>query len=175
MAPFVHASTDRPIRFSVGSYGLLYAGDRFEVALMETIYHHERAMAASREEPGWTSQFREITLEVQATAYDLRGIAGAGQAHPSRGWRGRRASQPVLYRRRCNRGVLPRSRPSADPGPSSGLLLGWRPGRVCAGCVGRSGLRDPLSGSVSAHSSSRMALSGPCLGSMRATRTACLR
>lgn len=73
MAPFVHASTDRPTRFSDGTYGLLYAGDRFEVALMETIYHHERAMAASGEEPGWTSQFREITLKVQAAAYDLRG------------------------------------------------------------------------------------------------------
>lgn len=73
MAPFVHASTDRPTRFSDGTFGLLYAGDRFEVALMETTYHYERAMAASGEEPGWTSQFREITLEIEATAYDLRG------------------------------------------------------------------------------------------------------
>ena len=75
MAPFTHASPDRPSRFSDGSFGLLYAGDSFEVALMETIHHHERAMAASAEEPGWTSQFREIVLEVEARAYDLRGDA----------------------------------------------------------------------------------------------------
>lgn len=42
---------------------------------MKTIHHHERAMAASGEEPGWTSQVREMTLDVQASAYDLRGDA----------------------------------------------------------------------------------------------------
>lgn len=75
MAPFTHASPDRPSRFSDGTFGLLYAGDRFEVALMETVHHHERMMAASGEEPGWTTQFREIVIEVEARAYDLRGDA----------------------------------------------------------------------------------------------------
>ncbi len=35
MAPFTHVSPDRPSRFTDGSYGVLYAGDAFEVALLE--------------------------------------------------------------------------------------------------------------------------------------------
>jgi hypothetical protein len=73
MAPFTHASTDRPSRFSNGAPGVLYAGDRFEVALTETIHHHARFMAATNEPPGWTSQFREIMLDVDAGLHDLRG------------------------------------------------------------------------------------------------------
>ena len=33
MAPLTHATPDRPSRFSDGSFGVLYAGNRFEVAL----------------------------------------------------------------------------------------------------------------------------------------------
>lgn len=73
MAPFTHASKDRPSRFSDGTYGVLYAGRTFETALFETIYHHTRFMAATDEAPGWTSQFREIVLDVEATLHDLRG------------------------------------------------------------------------------------------------------
>ncbi len=73
MAPFTHVSPDRPSRFSAGVYGVLYAGDGFEVALFETVHHHARFMAATRERPGWTSQFREIRLDVAAILHDLRG------------------------------------------------------------------------------------------------------
>jgi hypothetical protein len=48
MAPFTHVSTDRPSRFTDGSYGVLYVGDRFETALFETIHHHARFMARTR-------------------------------------------------------------------------------------------------------------------------------
>ena len=72
MAPFTHVSFDRPSRFSDGSYGVLYAADRFEVALLETIHHHGHFMAQSREQPGWTSQFREIVLDIEAELHDLR-------------------------------------------------------------------------------------------------------
>ena len=72
MAPFTHASPDRPSRFSGGGYGVLYAGNAFEVALFETVHHHARFMAATREPPGWTSQFREIVLDVSARLHDLR-------------------------------------------------------------------------------------------------------
>jgi hypothetical protein len=72
MAPFVHATPDRPSRFSAGRFGVLYAGDRFEVALFETIHHHQVFMAATGERPGWTSQFREIVLDIRATLADLR-------------------------------------------------------------------------------------------------------
>lgn len=71
MAPFTHVSTDRPSRFSDGSFGLLYVGLTFDVALFETMHHHTRFMAATDEAPGWTSQFREIVLDVQG---DLRDI-----------------------------------------------------------------------------------------------------
>src|SRR5690606_37943220 len=60
MAPFVHISTDRPGRFTDGTYGVYSAGDREEVAIREVAHHHGRAMANSGEEPGWTSQFRML-------------------------------------------------------------------------------------------------------------------
>jgi hypothetical protein len=73
MAPFTHASTDRPSRFSDGSYGVLYAANRFETALLETMYHHGQFMARTRESAGWTSQFRELVLNVEGSLHDLRG------------------------------------------------------------------------------------------------------
>ena len=73
MAPFTHASPDRPSRFSDGTYGVYYAGDRIEVALFETIHHHERFLAATDEEAGWTSQFRELVGALDAELHDLRG------------------------------------------------------------------------------------------------------
>ena len=73
MAPFTHVSRDRPSRFSDGSYGVLYTGEYFEVALFETIHHHARFMARTGETPGWTSQFREILLDIDAGLHDLRG------------------------------------------------------------------------------------------------------
>ena len=72
MAPFTHVSRDRPTRFSDGSFGVLYAGNRFEVALLETMYHHGRFMARTGEAPGWTSQFREIVLDIRGDLHDLR-------------------------------------------------------------------------------------------------------
>jgi hypothetical protein len=80
MAPFTHVSRDRPSRFSAGAYGVLYAGDRFEVALLETVYHHARFMARTKEPAGWTSQFRELVLDVDARLHDLRGNAAHAAA-----------------------------------------------------------------------------------------------
>lgn len=72
MAPFTHASPDRPSRFSDGTHSVLYAGRGFETALAETIHHHERFMASTSEAPGWTSQFRELALDVEGEFHDLR-------------------------------------------------------------------------------------------------------
>lgn len=72
MAPFTHVSPDRQGRFHDGTFGALYAGDRFEVALFETAHHHGRFMARTGQPPGWTSQFREILLTVDARLHDLR-------------------------------------------------------------------------------------------------------
>ncbi|MXO71818.1 RES domain-containing protein [Alteraurantiacibacter buctensis] len=72
MAPFTHVSKDWPSRFTDGSYGVLYAGREFETALFETIHHHARFMARTKEAQGWTSQFREVILTVKAGLHDLR-------------------------------------------------------------------------------------------------------
>ena len=80
MAPFTHVSMDRPSRFTDGSYGVLYAGHVFETALFETIHHHARFMARTAEAPGWTSQFREIVLSVDAELHDLRETLPADHA-----------------------------------------------------------------------------------------------
>ncbi|MGN6270248.1 MAG: RES family NAD+ phosphorylase [Sphingomonas sp.] len=77
MAPFTHISRDRPSRFTNGSYGVLYAGNIFETALAETVHHHARFMARTAEPEGWTSQFREIVLDIDLVAHDLRNGAGA--------------------------------------------------------------------------------------------------
>ncbi|PAX08160.1 RES family NAD+ phosphorylase [Sphingomonas lenta] len=82
MAPFTHASPDRPSRFGAGSYGVLYAAERFETALLETMHHHARFMAATRERAGWTSQFRELLLDVDAPLHDLRGPGFAAALDP---------------------------------------------------------------------------------------------
>jgi len=76
MAPFTHASPERPSRFTAGQYGVLYAARAFETALAETLHHHQRFMARTAEPDGWTSQFREIVLDVDLTAHDLRGGGG---------------------------------------------------------------------------------------------------
>lgn len=73
MAPFTHVSTDRPSRFTAGLFGVLYAANDFETALSETVHHHQRFMARTAEPAGWTSQFREIILDIDTVAHDLRG------------------------------------------------------------------------------------------------------
>ena len=80
MAAFTHASSDRPSRFSNGSFGVLYIADAFETALFETIHHHALFMARTSERPGWTSQFREIVVDVDARLHDIRSSAAFSAA-----------------------------------------------------------------------------------------------
>lgn len=75
MAPFTHASRDRPSRFSDGGFGVWYCGDRAEVALAETIHHCERFMRDT-EEPAGEADYRELTCGIEGRLSDLRG-AGA--------------------------------------------------------------------------------------------------
>lgn len=93
MAPFTHVSRDRPTRFSDGSFGVLYAAREFETALLETIHHHSRFMARTNETPGWTSQFREILLDVDARLHDVR--AGDGEYADALSPEDYAASQPL--------------------------------------------------------------------------------
>ncbi len=78
MAPFTHISRDRPSRFSDGSYGVYYAGDQFEVALFETIFHFSKFMTCTNEAPGWASQFRELVGSIHKSLHDIRAVENAG-------------------------------------------------------------------------------------------------
>lgn len=71
MAAFTHVSRLRDSRFSDGSYGVWYGGDRFEVALAETAYHFERFMARTAE-PAADAQYRELRAPVAGSLHDLR-------------------------------------------------------------------------------------------------------
>ncbi len=72
MAPFVHVSHDRPGRFTDGSFGIYSVGNSEEVAIREVAHHHGRAMAASAEAPGWTSQFRMLVNRLDLDLHDAR-------------------------------------------------------------------------------------------------------
>ncbi len=63
MGAFTHVSTDRPSRFSDGTYGVWYCGDRVEVALAETVHHFQRFMRATSEPPA-DADFRLLTCAV---------------------------------------------------------------------------------------------------------------
>lgn len=70
MAPFCHASKDRPGRFSDGSYGVWYGGDIFEVTLMETAHHFVRFMRRTNEPPA-ERDYRELVTHVRGDLHDL--------------------------------------------------------------------------------------------------------
>jgi hypothetical protein len=74
MAPFVHCSPLRPGRFTDGTYGIYYAGDQEEVALAETIHHHQKFMVATKEAPGWTSDFRVLIGSIDRTLDDVSAV-----------------------------------------------------------------------------------------------------
>lgn len=73
MAPFTHASPDKPGRFHDGLFGAYYAADNFDTALFETVHHQARFCAATREEPGWIADMRELVGSIDAELVDIRG------------------------------------------------------------------------------------------------------
>ena len=84
MGAFTHVSRDRDSRFSDGSCGVWYCGDRFEVALAETAYHFQRFMRRTSEPPG-DADYRVLTCAVTAEVEDASddclepGVWAAGQ------------------------------------------------------------------------------------------------
>jgi hypothetical protein len=81
MGPFTHISYDRPSRFSTGRYGVLYAANSLEAALMQTVHHQERFLKATGEKAGWTSSFQEVVLSVSADLHDIRDPEFAAWLH----------------------------------------------------------------------------------------------
>lgn len=72
MAAFTHVSPERPSRFSDGRYGVYYAGDRFEVALMETVHHFGRFLAATDEPGPLEEDFRVLVGGIDAALHEIR-------------------------------------------------------------------------------------------------------
>ena len=133
MAPFVHCSPLRPGRFSDGSFGLYYAGDRTEVAIAETVHHHARFMRATDEAPGWTSQFRELIGSIDADLDDATGRADLldpddyrpsqlfGSERRAAGSNGLTWPSVRFSRRPVHRSLL--ARRYTDPGPRSAFRV----------------------------------------------------
>ncbi len=71
MAPFTHASKARPTRFSDGTYGVYYAGRKFETALREVAYHIGRFYAATSDPPH-EEAFRTYEGSIDKPMHDLR-------------------------------------------------------------------------------------------------------
>ena len=105
MAPFCHVSRDRPSRFSDGSYGVYYAGDRFEVALAETVFHFERFMAATDEEPA-TADYLELIGRIDADLHDLRDKAAFESALDADDYTPAQSRARELHRNHASNGIV---------------------------------------------------------------------
>jgi len=82
MAAFTHVSESSPSRFTDGTYGVYYASMTRETAIYETVYHRERFLRATNEEPG------EITMRVyqgtiKQALHDVCGETYAALHHPT--------------------------------------------------------------------------------------------
>jgi RES domain len=77
MAPFTHASTARPSRFSDGAYGVYYAGRKFATALAEVAFHMARFHAAT-DDPPLVGKYRSYKGKLNAVLHD---VSGAHFAH----------------------------------------------------------------------------------------------
>ena len=107
MAPFIHVSTDRPTRFSDGSFGVYYAGDSLAVALLEVAHHHGRFMTRTHEEPGWTSDFRQLIGNVQADLHDALTAANRDAVMAPNDWSAGQALGAALRAANANGIVYP--------------------------------------------------------------------
>jgi hypothetical protein len=78
MASFTHLNP-KGSRFSDGSYGVYYAGDRFEVALAETVHHFE-AFARDSGDSIRHEDMRVLVGSVDTEFHDLASLPAAERA-----------------------------------------------------------------------------------------------
>ena len=71
MAPFTHINARWTGRFHDGTFGAYYAANRIETALAETMHHRSVVYRASREAPGWFSQYRELVNAIDRSFHDI--------------------------------------------------------------------------------------------------------
>ena len=74
MAAFTHLNPEGS-RFSDGTWGVYYAGDRLETAIAETRHHRARFLAATSQ-PRIEIDMRVYQADIDAGLHDLRGRAG---------------------------------------------------------------------------------------------------
>ena len=86
MSPFTHASTDNPGRFHDGHYGAYYAARQFETAVAETAYHQARFFRATKQDPGWIAQYRELTGRINKLFHDIRRDSAYAKYHAPDSW-----------------------------------------------------------------------------------------
>src|SRR5690606_22538001 len=55
---------------------IYHAGDSEEIALAETIHHHQKFMRATQEEPGWTADFRVLVGRIDRELHDVNAVPG---------------------------------------------------------------------------------------------------
>lgn len=79
MAAFTHLG--RPSRFTDGSYGVYYAANNTETAIVETLYHRERFLSATKE-PDTEITMREYINQVVLPLDDLRAPEFKPLHHP---------------------------------------------------------------------------------------------
>ena len=85
MAAFTHTSTDRPNRFSDGSFGVWYCGDRWQVAVAETVFHFEEFMRAT-DEPAGDADFRGLVATISGDFQDIRSDPAYTDCHDPNSW-----------------------------------------------------------------------------------------
>lgn len=73
MASFTHVSSNRTSRFSDGSFGIYYAGDRLETALREHTFHMAIIYDSAKMSPGWLSEVRQLVGTIDNDMTDIRG------------------------------------------------------------------------------------------------------
>jgi len=81
MAPFTHASTRNPSRFTDGSYGVYYAGRKFETALREVAYHRARFHRNTKDDPTQTT-YKVIIASINKVMHDIRAGSWAHMLDP---------------------------------------------------------------------------------------------
>jgi len=79
MAPFTHVG--RPSRFSAGEYGVYYAGLDVDTAIAETVFHSERRLRDTDEEP-IELDMRCYVGTIEAPLEDIRGKRFAHLRNP---------------------------------------------------------------------------------------------
>jgi len=72
MAPFTHATTDKPGRFHDGSFGAFYAANNYQTALFETVHHVSLFNQATNQASGWIADMRELVGSIDTILTDSR-------------------------------------------------------------------------------------------------------